>query len=259
MHRTLRLVVLVGCLAAMGVAQDSVEIKSDPNDLSRPVSTLLNQIRQREKISVTYEDPRYSNSVDIHDVTHQVARNLSPAEEKLVPRVLVPSGKAINFAYAPHDLSTPEGAEATIARMLREYEALGGPTFSVIRDGVRLHVVPSEVLNAKGEQISQSSILDTVISVPPAERDGAQLLQEICDQIREQTGYKVDIGPGAVNLHDKRRSQGVDSQTARAAFERVWDGVSAPGSFVWDLYYDPSDKSYGLSFSYVGSAGRVEK
>jgi hypothetical protein len=60
-------------------------------------------------------------------------------------------------------------------------------------------------------------------------------------------------------MHDKQRSQSLKGQTARTAIERIWDRVSAPDSFVWDLYYDPSDKSYGLSSSYAGSAGPVDK
>jgi hypothetical protein len=86
-----------------------------------------------------------------------------------------------------------DGIQATIARMLREYEALGGPRFAVTRDGIRFHVVPVEVLNAGGEPTRQGSILDTVINVPAAERDGAQLLEEICNQIQKQTGYRLDI------------------------------------------------------------------
>src|SRR5580692_8390412 len=129
--------VLAGCLTLGVNAQDSVTITSDPSDLSRPIATLLNQMRKHEKISVTYEDPRYSNSADIEDATSRVARNLSPAEERLRPRILVPRGKAISFVYARRDLKTTEGVEATIARMLSEYEALGGPKFVVTRDGTR--------------------------------------------------------------------------------------------------------------------------
>jgi|HubBroStandDraft_2_1064218.scaffolds.fasta_scaffold80028_2 hypothetical protein len=253
--------VLAGCLTLGVNAQDSVTITSDPSDLSRPIATLLNQMRKHEKISVTYEDPRYSNSADIEDATSRVARNLSPAEERLRPRILVPRGKAISFVYARRDLKTTEGVEATIARMLSEYEALGGPKFVVTRDGTRLHVVPAEVLNANGERVSQGSVLDAVISIPQAEAgdSGDQLLQDICDQTQKQTGYKIDIGPGSLNMHGSKKGGDIGSQTARAALEEVWDSESARGSFVWNLFYDPSDKSYGLSFIYLGSAGPVVK
>jgi hypothetical protein len=240
-------------------AQDSVTIRSDPRDLSRPISTLLRQLRDREKISVTYEDPRYSNSSDVEDVTSAVAKNLSPAEEKLRPRILVPRGKAITFVYSPRDLRTPDGVEVTITRMLREYKALGGATFALVRDGLRFHVVPAEVLNSAGESVHQGSILDTVVSVPEARANAAQLLDDICTQVGRQTGYRMDIGPGAINMHDAVREQGIGEQSVRAAFEQIWDSVTAPGSFVWNLYYDPSDKSYGLNFSYVGYAGPVPK
>jgi hypothetical protein len=43
--------------------------------------------------------------------------------------------------------------------------------------------------------------------------------------------------------------------SARSAIEQMLDKVSRPGSFVWDLYYDPGDKSYGLNLSHIGNAG----
>jgi|ERR1700678_657374 hypothetical protein len=110
-----------------------------------------------------------------------------------------------------------DGIQATIARMLREYEALGGPRFAVTRDGIGFHVVPVEVLNAGGEPTRQGSILDTVINVPAAERDGAQLLEEICNQIQKQTGYRLDIGPAALNMGDKRGIEGKTAQTEQRA------------------------------------------
>jgi hypothetical protein len=259
MRRALPFAMLATLWGLTAIAQDSVTITSDPADQSRPVSTLLNQLRKQNKIPVTYEDPRYANSADIEDVTSKVARNLSPSDEKFAPRILVPKGKTMSFVYSQHELSAPAGVESTISRMLGEYEALGGPKFAVIRDGTRYHVVPRQLSNAKGDRISQDSILDTVIGIPSGERDDAQLLDEICNQIQKQTGYRIDIGPGAINMHDKPRIQGIEGQTARAAIERVWDSESSPGSFVWDLYYDPSDKSYGLSFSYVGPAGPAVK
>ncbi len=40
--------------------------------------------------------------------------------------------------------------------------------------------------------------------------------------------------------------------TARSALEHVLDKVVAQGTFVWDLFYDPGDKTYGLNFAYAG-------
>jgi hypothetical protein len=257
MHRILTFVILAGCLASSGDAQDSVTISSDPKDLSRPISTLLDQLRKREKIAVTYEDPRYSNSADIQDVTSEVARNLSPAEEKFGRRILVPHGKAITFVYASQDMRSPEGAEAVIERLLREYQALGGQTFTVRRDGARLHVVPSDLSNAAGDRVKQESILDTVISIPPGRRDGGEVLQAICDQAQKQTGYEIGVGPSVPgnNLARYRTDEGIENESARMALEHLLDKATLPGSFVWDLYYDPADGGYGLNFSYIGPAG----
>jgi hypothetical protein len=42
-------VILVALFCAVGSAQDSRTITSDPTDLPRPISTLLDQLRQPEK------------------------------------------------------------------------------------------------------------------------------------------------------------------------------------------------------------------
>src|ERR1700693_3014586 len=194
-HALLSALVAIGSTLYVS-AQSSTTITSDPRDLSRPISTLINQMRQRERISITYEDPRYRNAADIEDVTADVSKG-SDTEKTYGPRILVPKGHAITFVYAPTDVGSPEATKAAIERMLREYSSLGGPGFFVERDGVRLHVLQSQVLNLNDDRVKQYSILDTVISVPPARRDGGELLEAICRQIQAQTGYKIGVGPSA--------------------------------------------------------------
>lgn len=235
-------------------AQESVTIASSPEDLSRPVATLLDQLRQREKIAVTYEDPRYNSKAEIQDVTSEVSRNTSAVQNEYGPRILIPKGKAITFVYAPQDLESANGTKAVIERMLREYALLGGSTFSVVGDGVRLHVIPNAVLSTGGDRIKQRSILDTFITVPPGRRTTSQLLQLICDEVRQETGYKIDVGPSDPT-RTNITSQSADHQTVRAIIGQLLDGLATPGAYVWDLYYDPSDGTYGLNFSYIGPAG----
>jgi hypothetical protein len=126
MRRTILLAVSVCLFVRVGLCQSSITISSDPSDLSRPISTLLNQIRERQKLSVTYEDPRYSNSADVEDITAKVASDPSAAERS-GHHTLVPKGRAISFVYAPKDFSSSQLAEAAVARMLNEFRMLGGP------------------------------------------------------------------------------------------------------------------------------------
>jgi hypothetical protein len=116
-------------------------------------------------------------------------------------------------------------------------------------------------LDAAGNRVRQDSILDTVISVPPARRDGGELLQQICDQIQKQTGYEIVIGPSAPqnSLTRYRTTEGIESQSARGALDHRLDRTTHPGSFVWDLYYGPDVKAYMLNFNDVGPAGPVVK
>ncbi len=227
------LAVVTSFLGLIASAQDSATITTRPELTARPVSALLQQLRTREGIAVTYEDPRDGKRSDMDE-------------------------RPATFTYTRQELHAPDGADLVIARMLREYGANGGLIFRVVRDGARLHVVPEESFDASGARVRQEPILDTLINLPPRRRTGNQLLQEICDQIKEQTGHRVDIGPGDAGLHDYT-TIGIENQTARAAFEKVWDNATSPGTFVWDLYYDPDDGGYGLNFSYVGPAGGPPK
>jgi hypothetical protein len=259
MRRLILFLIAVGLFVCRSVCQESVTISSDPNDLSRPISTLIDQIRKREKISITYEDPRYENSADIEDVTERVSRG-TELEKKYGPRFLVPKGHAITFVYKPSGVHDGANAKTTISRMLQEYAAGGGPVFIVSAGGTRLHVVPSELLSSSGTRARQDSILESQITVPPAARDGGQLLEAICDEIRRQTGFKIGVGPSVPgnNLARYRTGKGIDQQPARAAIADLLDHASVAGAFDWDLYFDPTDKAYVLNFAYVGSAGPVD-
>jgi hypothetical protein len=251
------LLVSFGVFSLAAIAKDSVTITSDPRDLSRPVSTLIDQIRKRDKISITYEDPRYSNQADIEDVTTEVSR--APELEKTYgPRILVPKGRPIVFVYAPADMHRSETAMATVNRMLQEYASVGGPVFAVVGDGTRLHVVPSSVLAHSGSLAHQDSVLDTIVSVPAAPRDGGELLQAVCDAVQKQTGFEIGIGPSVPGNYLARyqTSAGIRKETARAAIAGILDQASVKGIFDWDLYYDPADRAYMLNFAYVGPAAQ---
>jgi hypothetical protein len=86
MNRMLLFVLLTTSAVPLGFAQDPVTIKADPKDLSRPVSTLLIQMRHHENISVSYEDPRYRNRDDME-------------------------GPNVVFKYSPPELEGPDGVD----------------------------------------------------------------------------------------------------------------------------------------------------
>lgn len=228
----LRLCVALGSLSGIGLGQSAVTITTSPRDTARPISALLDQIGKSAHLAVTYEDPRYSKRSDMDE---------RPAK----------------FTYSPEELRALEGAEVAISRMLRDYGASGGLTFTLEREGFRLHVIPSETFDATGRRVRQDSILSAIINIPPASRDGGQLLEAICAEVQKQTGYSIGIGPNVPgnSLYRYRTKEGISNETASSALEHLLDGFALPNSFVWDLYYDPEDKSYGLNVRYVGPAG----
>lgn len=116
-------------------------------------------------------------------------------------------------------------------------DRLAGPTFAVTRDANRLHVVPADVLDAEGNRIKQSSILDAITSIPAGPRDGLQFLQAICDELKKQIGFEIGIGPSVPsnNLEGYRTNEGIDKMSAQTAIERLLDKSSRTGNFVWDF------------------------
>jgi hypothetical protein len=132
--------------------------------------------------------------------------------------------------------------------------------FTVEKEAMRLYVAPEELKDAKGERVRQEPILDTLIGIPAAHRESSQFLEAICNAVHQETGYKIGIGSTPANiLQFYSTDEGVYNQTARAAVVQFLDRATHPGNFVWDLFYDPEDRSYGLNFAYVGRAGPVHK
>jgi hypothetical protein len=119
--RRTRLVLLAFVCATLA-GQDAVTIKTGPHDTARPLSTLVSQLRKREHVPISYEDPRYGKRTDMQ-------------------------GPEIAFKYSARDLERPNGAELTVDRMLREYAASGGLIFGVKKEAMRLYVVPEEVIS----------------------------------------------------------------------------------------------------------------
>src|SRR5579864_1775936 len=111
MRQLLRCVVFCGCLTALATSQEAVTVKAPSDDLSRPVSSVIDQIRKQTGASITYEDPRYVNQSDLEDVTEAVSK-ASDAEKRFGPRILIPKGHPITFVYIPSDIKTPSSAKA---------------------------------------------------------------------------------------------------------------------------------------------------
>lgn len=260
MRQQLRNIFLCGCVTALATAQETVTVKAPSDDLSRPVSSIIDQIRKQTGASITYEDPRYVSHSDIEDVTDAVSKASDP-EKKYGRRILIPKGHPITFVYTPSDMKTLGSAKAVLERLVREYALGGGPEFTVTQDGTRLHVLPNQVLDTSGTLVHQGSVLEAVITVAPAHRDGGQLLQAICDAVRSKTGTEIEIGPSAPGNYLARfeTKDGITNLPAAKAIANLLDAASPKATFDWDLYYDPADTSYMLNFAYVGPAAGPER
>jgi hypothetical protein len=240
---------MVAGAVAFSFAQQPTTLSSKDDDDSRPLSQIVEQFRQNEGTPISYEDPRYRNADDVRDVTERVSR-ATALETQYGPRIVVPRGRPMKFVYSH---GSGDEAPSTLKRMVEQYAQLGGPSFVVEQDGGRLFVQPHLVKDAQGNLVQQASVLDTHITLPAQRRTGEELLEAICKGVSENSGFRIDIGSNAPTnlLRDYRTDAGFTNQPARRVLTHLLDGLSRRQTYVWDLYYDPSDRDYALNLAYV--------
>lgn len=237
MHMASVIVLALG-FANLASAQNELTI-SAPNGDARPISTILAQLRKAQGLSITYEDPRYRFAGDLQDVTEQVRRVDDTEASSRAERIVVPKGKPFTFVYSAKDVSTGSGSLKTIRRMLSEYARIGGPVFAATDDGKRLHVVPQQAADEAGKLVSQTSVLDTSISIAPGTRNGLDLLSEICAAVSVSSRVRVEVGTVPGNLLAQYSSaKGFDNKPARQVLGELLDGLHSSHTLVWDLYND---------------------
>jgi hypothetical protein len=88
-----------------------------------------------------------------------------------------------------------------ILTMLRSYSAsLGGiETFTLTDSSGLFHIVPTQVRNGAGVFETFTPLLDRTVSIPPGQRNGEDLVKQICLSLSEQSGAKVSPGAGPSN------------------------------------------------------------
>jgi len=248
--RILRALILAGIASvhvsaahAAQVAELSLSVQ-DP----RPMERAVDRIVKRHQLQVTYEDPPYIYSGDIRDVTTEVRRDLANYPPGQAPKVFAPKGGSIKLRYSVLSAtSKPEQPVALLRNIVRAHEvSAAGATFDVRESDGVIHVIPVSFRDATGRLVPLSPVLDTVISLPAANRSTIEALEALCAAVTESAKVQVGMFTAPINLLSRNQfSEAVYNETARDVLTRILK--STQRKLVWQLIYDVNTKLYGLN------------
>jgi hypothetical protein len=209
----------------------------------RPLRGVVDTLKQKYHVSITYEDPQYVYPGDIVDMTY---RRGTPG-----PRVLLPNAGSLHLSYPEADGVPQEGIGGLLRRAASEYAAAGGPVFKVEKrvtpSGPQWNVVAVKARDRSGTMADQPDILGAQISIPRQKLTPGQFLGAIERQLTAETGYKVTAFDHVFGPMSQPQEFGADNVPARDVLEGLLDGLQPPGT--WNLDYDPESGGYYLTLA----------
>lgn len=240
----------VGSFGVSTIGQAQTETISKEVASGRPVAEAIRLLTSQYPVVITYEDPRYTYSADIQDVTEEV-RN--PRAAPSTKRILVPRGGALYFSY-----EASVGTNGRPANMRNALQAILTANingsfpgrFRIEQAGDVFHVIPTQARSERGDWVPQTSVLDTRITLPRQELNGYQMLEAITSAVTDATGINIGLGLAGLNpFFNYKGYLQADNEVARDVLLRTLHSIS--DRYTWRLLYGPDVKSYGLNIRLV--------
>jgi hypothetical protein len=232
--------------AAMIVVRQGLD--QPPEKLSvndpRPVAEAVKQLQEKYGWIITYEDPRLSNESDLLDETDPKYRQAHPGGR----RALAPKGGRLEVDYFVSPVTgKPENPGALLQLLLNAHAASANPgRFELKQTGQIFHVIPSQIKDASGRWVHQTSILDIPITFPEKERSVFETLETVTRSLSSASQMRIVIGTIPLNLFVRlRTTQSASSEPAREALIRTLESTNR--KFSWRLLYDPGMKMFALN------------
>jgi hypothetical protein len=228
----------------------SVTVKAD---FPRPLLQAVTAVRKEYGWIVNYEDPRYFSSFELLDATDPDFRKSNPSEKGLIG---IAGGSFQSIFQEPANVTSPSLSEeeAVLKKIVSDYNASGNPgKFAVRREtDNEFTIVGVAVKNEQGQDQPVGSILDTTITLPPAERNADDTINLIFRSVSEKTGAKL-INRFEVNnlLLTSMVKIGGGQDPARSYLLRTLAATNRPT--VWTFAYGIcADRAFGREDYYNG-------
>lgn len=235
-------------------------------DDPRPVAKAVEELVSLYKYVVTYEDPHWTYSGDLLDVTTQVRQDLGRYHTGNAPKVTRPLGGKLTLTVPPSSPANTQTMASVLDQLMRLQSTRGeGGHFRVVQVGDVFHVVPSEVRDQNGNWISQRSILEVPISLPMENRSESEMLEAIvkavsaADRVKFYVGGGAGTGGGIANPHRPASYPlGADNELASSVLMRALHllndqkfGTWIVQRLTWQVLYDSDENAYFLNLSVV--------
>ncbi len=246
--------IALAAFAAVGAAPPE---HFDPVDLAvdspRPLAAAIELLEARHGQVITYEDAPYESPADVADVTLAVRQDLADYPAGRAPRVLIPRPAKIEAGYLVAQSTGQPDDIATVVQMLVDVHAQSGNpgSFELRAGDAAWHVVPRRVTAADGNVRDVAPLLDSLVTLPDADRNGVETLEALCAELSRLSGYRVQVGTVPLNLLMHHRSRvSAENAAARDVLSRFLAAVGP--NLSWRLLYDPGMRLFVLNVHAVG-------
>jgi hypothetical protein len=244
--------ILLSYVIAVPLAAQSALTVSDP----RPLMALIDKLQATLGTGINYEDPPFEHLGDLEDVTEKVVKNRSA----FTGRVIIPKGGELQI-QAPF---LSRGASSAVVRnslsdAIGTSERNGHPgRFRVSEIGGVWVVEPVAVRDSGGSLKPTASVLVTRIRMAYQQRNCAEALQQILDQVAAATGFKVVLGMVPVgSLANATVLLGADDEPAVQVLAKLFDQVFPRGelgaTWAYRLLFEPGRRVYVFNLILVAA------
>lgn len=217
-----------------------------------PLYLAISAVREEYGWVVDYEDPPYQSTYDLVDRATPGWHALHPGKP-----FLVPAGGAFQSTYpvASDIWSSSASEREVLEKIVSDYNQSGNPgAFSVRQqsDG-SFAVVGISIKDINGNKQPVGAILDTLVTVPTAQRSLMETLKLIAQALWLKSGIKVvGICPDNNFAGQSAVSIGGTSVSVRSLLLQTAEQL--PLGTVWNLLYEANTPKYILTFAVAGRA-----
>ncbi len=202
----------------------------------RPLWYAMDALEDIVGTPINYEDPPYQNTADLQDFSTPEQRSAEPGYRLFGP----PMARLTAEVQAPAE-GAVAGSDVTVSDvnlLLAAYRQQNLPgEFKVEQANGMVYLTPTKVLGADGAMHDVVSPLATLVTIPSAERNIADTLQAILDEVNKGTRSNITIG--WVRFWPTQRvTFAASREPARDALARLFAQVGA-GQLSYRLIFDP--------------------